>query len=212
LPAARQAEQVLAVAIVASLGVYIVSKLASLQTPDYIVAVLPSSAVLAARALVPARLTGRLTSLAVPGAAAVAGLLPLSLIAAQPPVMPYTMPLAAWLKAHGLRYGLAGYWDGSSVTLDSGNQVQVRTVMLQGKEITPYVWETNFSWFDPALHYANFVIVQLGDLPSGVYLGPEAGQIFGKPARTHRIGNWDILIYQKNLLTQVKPATLPPTS
>jgi hypothetical protein len=209
LRVARRAEQVLVVAIAVSLGVYLVSRLVSLQNSDYIVAVLPSGAVLAARALVPARLTGRLMALAVPGAALVAGLLPLSLVAAQRPVVPYTVPLAMWLQTHGLRYGLAGYWDGSVVTLEAGNQVQVRTVVLDGKEITPYAWETNFSWFDPALHYANFVIVDLDDRG---YLSPEAERVFGKPARTHRIGNWDILIYQKNLLTQVKPASLPPTS
>lgn len=207
--AARRAEQVLVVAIAASLGVYVISQLVSLATPDYIVAVLPCGAVLAARALVPARLPGRLPALAATGAAAVAALLPLSLVASQPQAVSYTVPLGVWLEQHGLRYGLAGYWDGSVVTLETGNQVQVRTVILDGNKITPYPWETNFTWFDPALHYANFVVVDLGDRP---HLSPKAGQIFGKPASTHRIGGWDILIYRKNLLTQVQPATLPPTS
>jgi hypothetical protein len=43
-------------------------------------------------------------------------------------VTPPAVPLAAWLKAHALRYGIAGYWDASAVTLQSGNQVQVRAV------------------------------------------------------------------------------------
>lgn len=200
---ARRGEQILAVAIVASLAVYAVSTLVSLVTPDYIVAILPSGAVLAARALVPARLTGRLTALAVTGAAMVAALLPLSLVAAQPPTVAYTQQLAAWLETQGLHYGLAGYWDGSAVTLDSGNQVQVRTVQMVGKKITPYAWETNLFWFDPARHYANFVVV---DIDSHPYLGIGVERTFGKPIRTHRIGNWDVLIYGKNLLTQVKPA------
>lgn len=211
--AARRAEQVLAVAIAASLGVYVASTLVSLASPDYIVAILPSGAVLAARALVPARLTvrgaGRLTGLAVTGAAAVAALLPLSLVAAQPPEAPYTDPLAAWLQAHGLHYGLAGYWDGSAVTLDSGNQVQVRAVRADGARVTPYPWETNLLWFDPARHYANFVVVDLGSHP---HVGMGVERAFGKPTRTHRVGEWDVLIYRKNLLTRVTPAKLPPTS
>jgi hypothetical protein len=205
---ARRSEQVLAVAIPASLVVYVVSRLVSLENPEYIVAVLPSSAVLAARALVPARLTGRRVALAVAGVAAVAALLPLSLTAAQTPGKSFTVPVGVWLKAHGLTYGLAGYWDGSVITVETGNQIQVRTVRLRHNEITPYPWETKFSWFDPALHYANFVIVDYNDPP---YLTPKVRQIFGKPALTHRIGAFDILVYHKNLLTQVKPAVLPPT-
>ena len=43
---------------------------------------------------------------------------------------PATAPLAAWLEAHGLTYGIAGYWDASIVTLQSGNRVQIRAVDL----------------------------------------------------------------------------------
>jgi hypothetical protein len=206
---ARRAEQVLLVAIAANLGVYVISTLPSPRSPHDIVAVLPCGAILGARALVPARIAGRLTALAATGVAAVAALLPLSVIAAQPTAVPPWGGLANSLQAHGLRYGLAGYWDGSAVTLQSGNQVQVRTVMVTGHTITPYPWETNTLWFEPSRHYANFVIIDLNNHDLGTF----AARYFGKPASTYRVGkNWEILIFNKNLLKEVKPATLPPVN
>lgn len=206
---ARRAEQVLLVAIAANLGVYVISTLPSPRSPHDIVAVLPCGAILGARALVPARIAGRLTALAATGAGAVAALLPLSVIAAQPTTVPAWGGLVSSLQAHGLRYGLAGYWDGSAVTLQSGNQVQVRTVLVTGHTITPYPWETNTLWFEPSRHYANFVIIDL----SNHDLGTSAVRSFGKPASTYRAGkNWEILIYNRNLLKEVRPATLPPVN
>jgi len=205
---ARRAEQLLLVAIIVNLGVYTISTLPTPQTPHDIVIVLPAGAILGARALVPARVTGRLTGLAMSGAAMVAALLPLSLAASQPAPVPPWAGLTAWLQAHGLRYGLGGYWDGSAVTLLSGDQVQVRTVELAGGQITPFPWETNTLWYDPARHYANFVVIDL------IYhdLGPSAERFFGKPASTHRLGRWEVLIYQHNVLRQVKPPKLPSVS
>ena len=206
---ARRAEQVLLVAIAVNLGVYVISTLPSPRSPHDIVAVLPCGAILGARALVPARIAGRLTALAAAGVAMVAALLPLSVIAAQPTATPDSAGLASWLQAHGLRYGLGGYWDGSAVTLQSGNQVQVRTVEVNGRKITPYPWETNTLWFQPSRHYANFVIIDL----SNHDLGPAAARFFGKPASTYRVGqNWEVLRYNKNVLKEVKPAPLPPVN
>jgi hypothetical protein len=244
---ARRGEQVLLAAIAANLAVYILSTLPAPNSPHDIVAVLPSGAVLAARALVPERIAGRLVSLAAAGFAMVAALLPLTVIAAhafQPPVV---SPLAVWLEAHGLTYGLSGYWDSSSVALQTGNQVQVRTFevatipavspipvvspvpgvtlssglspvsglsegygVTSGQEITFYPWETNTFWFDPTRHYANFVVVDLAYLGK---VGRTFTHFFGKPESTDIVdGNWEVLIYTKNLLTDVLPAPLPPTS
>jgi hypothetical protein len=206
---ARAAEQVLVLAIVINLGVYVISTLPTPHTQFDIVAVLPCGAALAARALVPARMARRLAALAVTAVAGVAALVPLCLAAAQPAAASPLPPLYTWLHAHGLSYGLGGYWDGSEVTLESGNQVQVRTIEVTRGEITPYPWETNTAWFDPAKHYANFVIIDLGKDPD---LGSNAEPILGKPSSSHRIGDWEVLIYHKNLLRLVKPAHLMPVS
>jgi hypothetical protein len=205
---ARRAEQLLLVAIIVNIGAYTISMLPGPETPHDIAAVLPAGAILGARALVPDRIAARRMALAAGGAAAVAALLPLSLAAAQPPqVLPWA-GLTAWLQSHGLHYGLGGYWDGSSVTLQSGGQVQVRTVEVMSGQIRPDPWETNTLWFDPARHYANFVIIDL------IYhdLGPNAERFFGKPESTNRLGRWEVLIYGHNLLQQVKPPVLPPVS
>jgi hypothetical protein len=157
---------------------------------------------------VPADLEGRLRTLAAASAAAVAALLPLSLVAAQPAAVPEYTRLAALLQAHGLSYGLGGYWDGSATTLLSGNQVRVRTVELRDGRVTLYPWETNTGWFDPSRNYANFVVVGTDKND----LSPAAERIFGKPLRTYRVATWEVLVYGKNVLDEVSPVTLPPTS
>jgi len=134
--------------------------------------------------------------------AAMAALLTLTTAAARPAVAEPTVPLSAWLEAHGLTYGLADYWNSSMVTLQSGNRVQVRAVVIQGRQVVPYDWETSTLWFDASLHDATFVIVDLtGNGPS-----PPAEQLFGKPYKIGHVAQWAILIYQKNLLGQVAMA------
>ena len=205
----RRADQVLVTAIVANLVVYTISTIPSPKTPHDLVTVLVCGAVLAARALVPARFASRVPALAVCGVAMVAALVPLSVVASNPAPRTPWAPLTSWLSAHGLKNGLGGYWDGSAVTLQSGNQVQVRTVEVNGRKITPYPWETNTLWFQPSRHYANFVIIDL----SNHDLGPAAARFFGKPASTYRVGqNWEVLRYNKNVLKEVKPAPLPPVN
>lgn len=204
---ARRADQALVTAIVANLVVYTISTIPSPKTPHDLVIVLTCGAVLAARALVPARLASRVPALAICGVAMVAALVPLCVVAAKPtPRMPWA-PLTSWLSAHGLKNGLGGYWDGSAVTLLSGDGVTVRTVQVVGdgkggQELTLFSWETNTLWFDPARNYANFIVINVvhHDRDFG------AEKILGKPASTYRVGDWKVLVYNKNLLLQLSPS------
>jgi hypothetical protein len=206
---ARRAEQLLLVAIVINVGVYAISTLPTPRTPHDLVAVLPAGAILGARALVPPRIAGRLTALAAVAVAAVAALLPLSLAAAaRPPQVPSYAVLASWLEDHGLHYGLSGYWDGSSVTVLSAGSVKVRTVHLVDGAIRPFPWETDTRWYDPARYYANFVVIDLVNID----LVPQAARYFGKPVSSHHVGQWEVLIYDKNVLRVVRPPKLPRTS
>jgi hypothetical protein len=206
---ARRSEQLLLVAIVANIVVYMVSTLPAPKSPHDIVAVLPAGAILGARAVVPSRITGRRTALVATCAAAVAALLPLSLqAAARPPQVPAVAALTAWLEAHGLRYGLGGYWDSSVVTLQSGGDVVVRSVEETDGQITPNPWEANLLWYDPTRYYANFVIFQV----AGNSLGQHAMRYFGTPVSINRLGAWDVLIYNTNVLQWVNPPLLPQTS
>ena len=206
---ARRSEQVLLLAIVANVVVYSFSTLPTPRDPHDIAGLLPAGAILGARALVPDRIAGRLTALVVTCAAVVAALLPLSLqAAARSPQVPPMAALTAWLQAHGLRYGLGGYWDSSVISLQSGGQVLVRAVGEVDGQITPDAWETNFLWFDPARYDANFVIFNV----SGYDLGTHAMRLFGTPVSVNRIGSWDVAIYDTNVLQLVGAPVLPPTS
>ena len=106
---ASRAERLLCVAIIINLAVYVVSTLPAPGNSREIAAVLPCGAVLAARACVPGRIIGAARARAALAAAAVAALLPLAAAATRPP-SPAAAPLAAWLEARGLTYGIAGYW------------------------------------------------------------------------------------------------------
>ena len=82
---------------------------------------------LAAR-LVPGRIAVAARARVVLMASALAAVLPLAASAIPAPARPPSIPLAAWLRAHAFSYGIAGYWDASAVTVESGNHVQVRAV------------------------------------------------------------------------------------
>ena len=114
---------------------------------------LPCGGVLAARALVPERIARRLAAWPATCLAMVAALLPLSVTASQPTPASDSPAAIAWLQAHGLHYGLGGYWDSSETALESANQVQIRAFTVfhtvNGNRISLYPWETNTLWFDP---------------------------------------------------------------
>ncbi len=201
---ASRAEQLLCAAIVINLAAYVVSTIPIPSNPYEVVAVLPCGAILAARACVPGHIAGTLRAGLAAGLAAIAALLPLATAAARPAAAVPTAPLSAWLEAHGLTYGLAGYWNSSVITLESGNRVGVRAVLIDGRQVIPYLWETNTLWFDASRHDATFLIVDL----AGNGLSPYAEQAFGKPARIAHVAHWEILIYQKNLLEEGSPVSL----
>jgi hypothetical protein len=209
---ARRAEQALVIAMAANFMVYMLSALVSSGSPHDLIAMLPFGGVLAARALVPERIASRLVAVPATCLALVAALLPLSVAASQPTPTSALSPVIAWLQANGLHYGLGGYWDSSETALESADQVQIRAVdgrhTVHGNRISLYPWETNTLWFDPAKHYANFVIL---DLPL-LNLRPTVLGVFGKPVRTHIISNYEILVYHENLLTYLAPPALAPMS
>jgi hypothetical protein len=211
---ASRGEQLLCVAIVVNLAAYVASTLPSTFSSREIASVLPCGAVLAARACVPSRIVGARRARAGLAAAALVALLPLAAAATLPPVTPAAVPLAAWLKARGLTYGIAGYWNASAVTLQSGNQVQVRAVVsysdrIAGSYIAPYDWETKADWYDASRHDATFVIAN-GVYPDSTTLtAAQVERYFGRPAETYRVAGREILIYKTNLLERLRrPSSL----
>lgn len=110
------------------------------------------------------------------------------------------------LKAHGLRYGIAGYWDASPVTLESRDQVQVRAVIRKAGADHAYNWETDLGWYAPSQHDATFVIADPPHAwPTEDYTAAQFEHYFGHPVTTHRVAGRTILIYRANLLDRVGP-------
>jgi hypothetical protein len=196
--AASRAEQLLGAAIIFNIGTYLVSVMPLPDGSREVAAVLPCGAVLAARACVPAQITGTVQAGLAVTATALAALVPLGAAATQPPLTPATAPLAAWLDAHGLTYGIAGYWDASVVTLQSGGTVQIRAVDIRTSILVPG-WETNFLWYSPSRHDARFVVADR----DGRYPAAAFERHFGRPAATYRVATWLVLIYRTNLLRQL---------
>jgi hypothetical protein len=218
---ASWADQLLTIVIVAFAAIYVISAVAQPDGYREISEVLPCGAVLAARALVPARITRGARVLAVAGVTAAAALFPLAVAASRPAVGPALgpapgnsagapiAPLASWLEAHGLTYGLSDYWSSSTVTLQSGNRVKIRAISMVPTPGAPsgYVphapyWETNALWYDPSRNDATFVVARMtGHYSPAFYEG-----LFGPPVATYHVTKtWTILDYQRNLLRELPP-------
>ncbi|MGD0065611.1 MAG: hypothetical protein ABSB76_19470 [Streptosporangiaceae bacterium] len=202
---ASRAEQLLVVAIVFNLGTYTASVMTLPNVSRELAAVLPCGAVLAARALVPARITARPRAFAAVVVAGLIALLPLVSAATRPSIRPAVAPLAAFLAAHRLTYGIAGYWDASVVTLQSGNRVQVRTVDVWGK-IEAAGWESNALWYNPAKYDATFAVAN----DHGEYSAARFEHFLGPPAAAYRVAGLWVLVYRTNLLRHIAPE--PPGS
>jgi hypothetical protein len=110
--------------------------------------------------------------------------------------------LASWLLAHQLTDGLATYWQANSTTLDSRRQVLVSAVVQDARgRLVPYQWETDDANYDPARHYANFVVADGPSALPGMQLSAQL--TFGRPQRVYHADGYTILVYDTNLLADL---------
>jgi len=203
-------DQVLAVAIVMNVVLYMLTNAAN-EAAHEVAVIVPFGAALAARVLVPAAQAkaaapaparirrARLAAL-VAGAAVLAGYTAgFGYELTRPSQPPSNYGLASWLYDHHLTYGLGGYWTGSSITVNSGQRVQVRALMQY--TFKPDLWMSNAGWYNPRLHRANFVIL---DSKPGNFSHWEPylliKRYFGTPARTYHVGTYTIMVWHRNLL------------
>jgi hypothetical protein len=200
---------VLATGIVINLAAYVLSiEPATWFDTREIPAVLPFGAVLAGRLLTEPLARARLQPV-------LAGLLACYALAlgygvAQPSVADSEHPVVGWLEAHHLRYGLGTYTESNVITLDSGGRVAVRTVSWQVSGAVPRAYESEASWYDPRLNYANFIVTNSAD-GNGVSLIPR-NQILafaGPPAHTYHYKTFTIMVWNHNLLADLGS---PPSS
>jgi hypothetical protein len=195
---------VFAVAIVANLGAYMISTHAQdLLGAREMAAVLPLGAVLAGRLLGDriAAWTSAARRWFVPVLSVLTAgyLAALGFGAAQAPVPAQSGPLAGWLAAHGLTRGLGSYWQANSTTVAGGGRVVVSAVApdVRGR-LVPYLWESDLASYDPARHYANFVVADGPSVWPGIHQCAELA--FGRPARSYQVDGYTILVWNTNVL------------
>ena len=216
-------DEALAVAIVLNVALYILTN-ASAEAAHEVAVIVPFGAALAARVLVSARRipgTGDSRPPYSPApltsprrtwarrAGLAAGILVLAGYTAglgyeltQPNAPPANATLAPWLLEHHLTHGLSGYWTSSSVTVNSGERVQVRALMQYTMKRD--LWMSNVAWYDPGTHYANFIV--LDSRPGFMnHWQPQAliREYFGRPARIYHTGPYTVLVWNRNLLGSI---------
>ncbi len=203
---------VFAVAIVLNLGAYISSTHAQhLLGAREMAEVLALGAVLAGRVLgdrIPAWIrAAKAWFVPVLAVLTVGYLAALGYGAAQASVPTVNQPLAGWLVAHRLSDGLADYWQANSTTVDSRGRVRLSAVVQNPSDrLVPYKWETDGANYDPARHYANFVVADGPSALPGMQLSAEL--TFGRPQRIYHADGYTILIWNTNLLVEL-PSPAP---
>jgi hypothetical protein len=196
---ASRAEQLIAAGLVFNCAIFAASTFATPGEPHEIAAVLPCGAVLAAR-LVPGWIRGTRAAFATVAATALVAALPLAYAATRPTFQTTKAPLAAWLEAHGLTYGIGTYDDGPAVTVLSGNRVQLRALHV-GYRLGRSHYEVKQDWYFPAQYDATFAVANPAyHLPVSLIRHD-----FGPPAATYKVDNWTVMVYKKNLLRLVRP-------
>jgi hypothetical protein len=124
--------------------------------------------------------------------------------ATRPALPAANVSLTNWLESRGLTTGLSGFWEGSSVMLDSRFHVHLAVLRPDGTAV--YQWETNSAWYDATKYRATFVIAApaLGsptaqpDFPAPPV--ENVRRFFGKPTRIFRVDGYYVLVYDYNLL------------
>ena len=200
-------DQVLVAGVLIGLTVYVLGKRVSdINSTREFAEVLPFAAVLAGRLLAARLMRARL----VPALALVlAGyLVSLGQAATAAPVPPMNQQLATWLGGHGLRYGMSTYWQSSIVSLTTGEHVMVVPVATATKAAGSIVrrdeWESTEDWYDPRLHYANFIVelIKPNGLPAFLPLA-SVENTFGRPAQVYLVGPYRILVWHRTLLPEL---------
>jgi hypothetical protein len=196
--------QLLVAGVAINLITYVVSTQAVTATSTReIAAVLPLAAALAGRLLAGRLAAARLVPLlAIVALGYLAGMVH---EVSQPAAPAQDQSLESWLAAHHLHTGLSGYWESNVVTLTSGNTVQIRQLALtRGGRLIPSPIESDWAWYDPAHNSANFVVLTRG-VPGypGFTSRRTVLATFGPPAQTYRFGSYTVLVWHKNLLSDL---------
>jgi hypothetical protein len=122
---------------------------------------------------------------------------------AQPQLPAHDQSLADWLVAHNFKYGLSTYFESNITTLDSGGRVHLVGVSWGADKSVPRLYQSEISWYDPTLHYANFIVNTGADKPQALIPPGDWIKAFGPPAKTYHDGPYTIMVWNKNLLADL---------
>ena len=203
---AKDAERVSQILVACTLATLAAGWLGTHVTSGFdaheIAVVLPLGAALAGRTLGGPIARIRIAGPAVLGVMLAGYLAALGFACAQPKIPVTNQSLADWLVAHHLTSGLGGYWQAGSVTLDSGGKVKVAAIYGG----SPSTWESSAGWYDPSTTYANFVVMVSEPQAQAVLTKPAVmRRVFGRPAQTYRFQQYTVMVYNKNVLTDLMP-------
>ncbi|MFY9667335.1 MAG: hypothetical protein WAK44_05250, partial [Trebonia sp.] len=176
---------VLVVAIVANIAAYFLFyQIKNVDQAHEIAPVLPLGAALAGRLLGGPLLRARLVPALAAGLACYAVML--GFAASGRPAPPDNAAVAGWLEQHGLRSGIAPYWEANSITLDSGGTITMGSVKLTGRGLSPWHWNEDMRIFNAADHTANFLL----SIPGATPTPAQARAAFGPPARVYHFEDY----------------------
>jgi hypothetical protein len=119
----------------------------------------------------------------------------LGFAAARPQVPPANAAVTGWLMSHGLRSGIAPYWEATSVTLDSGGTIAMGSVLPARGGLAPWHWEEDMRVFRRG-RSASFLLT----LPGESVTPALAVKTFGPPAHTYHFQAYSIMVWHKNLV------------
>jgi hypothetical protein len=122
---------------------------------------------------------------------------------AQPQIPAHDQSLANWLVAHNFKTGLSTYFESNITTLDSGDRVHLLGVSWGADKSVPRIYQSEVSWYDPTLHYANFVVNTGADKPQAIIPSGDLLKAFGRPAKVYQYGPYTIMVWNKNLLADL---------
>jgi hypothetical protein len=192
---------ILFVGITINLAAFALSTLAfDLGSAHELAAVLPFGAVLAGRLLAGRPATTVLLPALLAALVGYAGVL--AYHATRPPRPPTTQAVASWLTAHHLTAGIGDYWTANITTVATSGRVRVRPVDLSCGRFSPDTWESRQSWYEPP-SAATFLVLALTSAAGANGTAANAVAQFGAPVRTARIGAYEVLVWNHDLLPAI---------
>lgn len=194
---------ILAAAIIANVLAYLVIFRASYSPSDEVAPVFSLGAALAGRVLGGPLLHNRLEPLLAVWLVCCAWMLVPPVLLAKPASANPT--LTAWLQANHLHDGIAGYGLANRITIDTGGQVRMRSVMdLECSGVTPVAWDADEALLNSRSYNVNFLLTTRRSITEAAAISD-----FGRPAQTYHVQGTTILVWHKNLLPQLNRKGLP---